>query len=381
MKRLKLQVWFLIGVVLLGLACAPHKTDSSTTAALQIGAQTATTSSLTPGAQSASKDVVQNASSQHFAVTVHYIDVGQADSILIKAGQASMLIDAGNNDDAAFITQYLKSQGVTSLDYVIGTHPHEDHYGALDNVIKEFQVKNIILPKVAADTKTYHDVEAAVQEKHLKPIAPVPGTHYKLGPADFEILAPTETNYEDLNDWSVVVKLVYQDTSFLFMGDAERYSEDKILAKGFDLSANVIKIGHHGSSSSTSPEFFNAVKPQYAIISVGKNNDYGLPSAQTMNFLKEEHIPVYRTDESGTIVATSDGKRIAFNTDQDSYNPGAVAIKSASSTNEAGKIVYITKSGTKYHADGCRFLSESKIPIKLSEAKAKGYKPCSVCKP
>lgn len=243
-------------------------------------------------------------------LTVHFIDVGQADSILINTGSAAMLIDAGNNADAGDVVNYIKEQGIKTLDYIIGTHPHEDHIGGMDVVVNSFDIGKVILPKVQSNTKTFEDLLNAISNKGLKITSPVPGTKYSLGEAEFIILAPNGSDYEDINNYSVVVKLQFGNTSFLLMGDAGVQSEGEMLSKGFDLKADLLKVGHHGSHYSTSIDFLKAVSPQFAVISVGKDNPYGHPAPETIKKISDAGIQLYRTDESGTIIATSDGNII-----------------------------------------------------------------------
>ncbi|KEI01762.1 ComEC/Rec2 family competence protein [Clostridium botulinum] len=252
---------------------------------------------------------------------VHFIDVGQADSILITEGSYSMLIDAGNNDDGDMVVSYLKKVGVKKLDYVIGTHPHEDHIGGLDNVINTFEINKIYMPKKVSTTKTYKDVIKAIKNKNMKITLPKPGESFKLGKATCSIVAPKQNqDYQSANNYSIVIKLTYGSKSFLFTGDAEGISESEILSGRYDIKADVLKVGHHGSRTSTTEAFLNKIAPEFAVISCGKANDYGHPHKATMDKLKAKHIQVYRTDESGTIIATSDGKNIGFNTKLGSYN-------------------------------------------------------------
>lgn len=345
---------------------------------------------------------------------VHFIDVGQADSILVQHGSQNMLIDAGNNADADTVVNYIKKQGVTKLDYFIMTHPHEDHIGGADAVIKGFNIGTVYMPKVTSTTQTFKDVVTAMSAKGLKATIPVPGNTFKLGDTLCTILAPNGSSYEDLNNYSVVVKLTYGQNNFIFQGDAEDISENEILSKGYDISADVIKIGHHGSNSSSTQAYIKKVNPKYAVISVGKGNDYGHPHQETMAILKSIGIPVYRTDEAGTIICTSDGKNISFNCSPGSYSAGSggggSGSSSGSASNESNKgsgspgtvvvpptsgsntgtsgtaenkevTVYVTNSGEKYHRDGCKYLGKSKIPISLNDAKNEGYSPCKVCNP
>jgi competence protein ComEC len=325
------------------------------------------------------------------SVKVHYIDVGQADSILVQSSTANMLIDAGNRDDDKAIIKYLKQQGVKKLDYLIGTHPHEDHIGGMASILKEFKVMNLIMPKVTTTTKTFEYLLKTIQSKGLKITTPVSGKTFHVGSAKFVILAPNSTKYEDLNNYSVVLKMTCGKTSFLFQGDAEKLSEQEILKKGYDIKADVIKLGHHGSNSSTSTEYLDKVKPQFAIISCGKDNDYGHPHKETLIKLIDRKIKYYRTDFGGTIVCTSDGNKIKFisgkvvNQNTGSPTERAVINNNASNTQSgvatAAVSVYVTKTGQKYHLESCSSLKSSKIKISLKDAKAKGYEPCSICNP
>lgn len=259
---------------------------------------------------------------------VHFIDVGQADAILIRQGASAMVIDAGNNADASLVVQYIKNQGVSRLDYVIGTHPHEDHIGGLDAVIREFQIDKVIMPKAAANTKTFEDVLEAIRDKGLKVTAPVPGTQYRLGSAGFTILAPNSASYEDTNNYSVVIRLTFGEKAFLMTGDAEAVSEGEMMDKGFKLQSDVLKAGHHGSTSSTTAAFLDAVDPQVAVISVGQDNSYGHPSPVILKRLQDRGIQIFRTDEDGTVIAVCDGTAIAFAFQKDSTEDTAAKTPS-----------------------------------------------------
>jgi competence protein ComEC len=321
-------------------------------------------------------------------LTVSFIDVGQADCILVKAPGGYMLIDAGNNSDSNLVIDYIKKQGIEKLDVVVGTHPHEDHIGGLDAVINTFDIGKVYMPKVAHTTQTYEDVLIAIQNKGLKITTPTPGTTFNLGEASCTILAPNSSNYEDLNNYSIVIRMEYGNTSFLFSGDAEDISEREMLNKGFDLSADLLKVGHHGSDSSTTQAFLDIVNPTYAVVMVGKDNSYGHPSIVVMERLKAKGITVFRTDENGTIIAISDGNNINFNTKPGSYsgsNGGGstgsiVPAAPAPVAPENSRIVYWTPNGKSYHyTDKCSTLSRSKTILSGPLSQCPKSDPCDRC--
>ena len=246
---------------------------------------------------------------------IHYLDVGQADSILIQAGEMNMLIDAGTNDMGKTVVKDLQNYGVERIDYLVGTHPHEDHIGGLDDVINNFDIGTIYMPKVQSNTKTFEDVLDAVSNKNLKITSPEVGYKFMLGNATCEIMSCGSGSSEEINNLnlsSIVIRMTYGEQSFLFMGDAEEENE-----KARDWpQTNVIKVGHHGSNTSTSQEFLNQVKPQIAIISVGKENKYGLPKQTTLDKLNNMQVEIYRTDEKGTITIVCDGKNNTIQTEK-----------------------------------------------------------------
>lgn len=242
---------------------------------------------------------------------VHYIDVGQGDCTLLVCGEQTMLIDAGNNNKGTTVQLYLQKQGITSLDYVVGTHPDADHIGGLDVIITKFDCGTIFMPDVSNDTNTYRDVLDAMKYKEYSVTIPEVGDTYPLGDATFTIIAPNR-NYTEVNNDSIGIRVEHGDNTFLFVGDAESESETDMMQNGLPLQAKVLKVGHHGSSSSTSRAFLDVVKPDYAVISCGKDNSYGHPSEETLKNLRDAGVVIYRTDEQGSIVITCDGHKLTF---------------------------------------------------------------------
>ena len=311
---------------------------------------------------------------------VQYLDVGQGDATLISCDGHFMLIDAGNNNQGTQVSDYLKQQKISSLDYVIGTHPDADHIGGLDVVIHNYDCVNLFLPTEQKDTVTYRDVLHAIDDKGYQSVTPSVGSTYSLGSAEFTIVGPSG-KAADSNDNSIALILHYGNNSFYFEGDAQEEEESSIMTTGIPIAANVYKIGHHGSDTSTSDRMLEAVQPVYAVISVG-DNDYGHPNAEVLNKLRKKGIQLFRTDEQGTIVATSDGEHITWNcSPTESWKAGEAAGGSTVNTQASDVTVHITKTGTKYHLAGCEYLKDSDTEISLSEAKAGGYEPCGVCHP
>ena len=250
---------------------------------------------------------------------VHFIDVGQADCALLASGGHFMLIDGGNNDDAEHIVTYLQNAGVKKLDLVVGTHPHEDHIGSLDAAIEAFDIGAVYMPDVSADTETYRDVLDAVKGKGLQVQHPVPGDVLDFNGLPVEIFGPVK-EYSNLNNHSIVLRVSVGETAFLFTGDVEIEGEYDILEQGFDISADVLKVSHHGSSGSSVEEFLAYIDADYAVISVGEGNIYDHPEAVTLKRLQNYGMEIYRTDEQGTIVCDTDGKNISFRQERES-NP------------------------------------------------------------
>ena len=308
---------------------------------------------------------------------VHFIDVGQGDCTLIQlADGTNILIDGGNRADAAVINKYLQDQKVNVIDYLIATHPHEDHIGSLPAIIKSFEIGNIYMPKVTANTKIFEDLLLAIKAKGYKINTAKAGVKIiDTKEAKMTLIAPNASEYDELNNYSAVVKLTYLNTSFLFTGDVEDISEKEILNKNFDIKADVIKIGHHGGRTSSTKDFLEKVAPKYAVISVGKDNDYGHPHKETMERLSSLKLKIFRTDEQGTIVISSDGTTL-------SIDKAPIALET--NIPRASNIYIGNKNSKVYHLSTCSGLPKLENQIKLSsksEAENAGYEPCQICKP
>ena len=246
---------------------------------------------------------------------ISYMDVGQGDAAYTKVNGNDILIDAGPRSNSKELLEQLKAKNIDDFELVIATHPHEDHIGGMVDVFKEYEVKAFYSPKITHTTKTYENLVKAVKDEGLKTKELKGGMVIDLGEgAKFEVFTPQKSEYEELNDYSPIMKLSFGDTSYLFTGDAEKLAEEEALAKyKTSLDSDVIKFGHHGSSSSSSNAFIEAVSPKYGIISCAKDNKYGHPHRETLDIIKKYNIKTFRTDTDGEIILTSDGKSINFN--------------------------------------------------------------------
>lgn len=337
---------------------------------------------------------------------VNFIDVGQADACLLESDGHFMMIDAGNNDDSDLILNYLNSKNVKTIDYMIGTHPHEDHIGSMDTVINNFDVDNVYLPKILHTTKTFEDVLTAIENKNLKISEPAAGSEFYFNGMTVEILAPIR-EYSDLNDNSIVLKITDGDVDFLFTGDIETEAEYDIIQSAENLSADVLKVAHHGSDSSSSEEFIKKVSPEYAVISVGKGNSYGHPKESTLDLFKRLNIKTYRTDQSGTITFKTDGEKIDITNENNNSGTNIVQNKeeqvndkkdiksylSSQDKNTASpepiqtnteKYYIGNKNTKKFHLPSCKTLPKPKNQVRLNsweQAVNGGYLPCKNCNP
>ena len=244
-------------------------------------------------------------------VSVHFIDAGQADATLILGENFSMLIDSGDYESNAVI-EYLRGNGIKALDYVVATHPHSDHIGGMADVISEFEITNFIMPDAVHTSPSFEYMIKALDKSDANVIQAKAGLEIEAGELKFELLGPISEFYENLNNYSVVIKLSAGNTSFLFAGDAEKAVEWELLNAGANLSADIYKASHHGSSTSSIPEFVEAINPRLAIISCGKDNSYGHPHRETLETFENFGIKVLRTDKNGTIIVYSDGEEISY---------------------------------------------------------------------
>lgn len=251
---------------------------------------------------------------------IHYLDVGQGDSTFIELPNSQiMLIDAGESKESSKITKYIQELGYQKIDYLIGTHPHTDHIGGLEHIIKEFEIGSIYMPKVITTTKTYEDLLTTISEKKLKVKSAKAGMEIiNTDDLKIEILSPMEKEYKNINNYSIVLKITFHEQTFLFMGDAEKEIEEDLT---IDEKITVLKVGHHGSDTSSDKNFIEKISPKYAIISVGENNKYNHPSKEVVNNLKKVNTQTYQTNQDGTIKITATGKELTIETKHNEVKP------------------------------------------------------------
>ncbi len=310
-------------------------------------------------------------------LTVHFIDVGQADCALLECDGNYILIDGGNVDDSSLVVSYLQKQGVTRLEAVIASHAHEDHVGGLPGVLAVFETKAVYAPTRTYSSKCFDDFVYYTDQQGLTITIPAPGDSFTFGGATVTVLGPVKS-YAETNDTSIVLMVQYGSTKFLFTGDMETAAENDMLdywGESFDWHADVLKVGHHGSDTSTGYRFLRAVMPTYGIISVGKGNSYGHPNDGPLSKLRDAGVSVFRTDKLGTILATSDGKEV-----QVGCPSGGTPDVPGSSTPQ---LTFIGNKNSKVlHLPGCASLpkEENRVYFDSYEAAiAAGYTPCGKC--
>lgn len=338
------------------------------------------------------------------SITVHFIDTGNSDSILISDNGKYMIIDGADNNDEEMLVDYINDLNIEKIDYVVLTHPDADHSGGLDAVIRNFEIGQVFVGNGDADTKTYKDFINEAIRKNLQPSVPLSGKTFKLGEGTFTFYNQ-ESHFEDVNDNSLITLFTFGDSKFLFTGDAGKEVERQLPLDEIG-KVDVLKVGHHGSKTSSSEEFIKAINPTYSIILSGRDNKYGHPHQVTLDTIEKYGSMIYRTDTHGTILVESNGKEIKVSSnkgtssnyvtkenkqiknskiidssvqDNASVSDGLSADKKEQKTEEHAETVFVTSTGKKYHKDGCTHLKKSKIAISIEEAKTQGYEPCSIC--
>ena len=321
---------------------------------------------------------------------LHFIDTGNSDAILIKNNNKFALIDGGDNDDEERVVSYLKDQGVKELEHIFATHPHADHIGGLDAVVNDIPVKNVYLSNGDSDSKTYSDFIYAMANKGLSPSVPLLNSEFKLGSGKFKVISAA--NEKDPNNNSLVLEYVNGNDKVLLMGDAEEKIERELDVSDVDL----LKVGHHGSRSSSSSSFIDKINPKYAVILVGANNKYGHPHKETMDTLASKNIEIHRSDECGHIVFKSSGNGLSVDCKVSTYTPSINTNTNSEDTNikpdknsttttvvedkTKEDIVYWTPNGKSYHSTkSCPTLSRSKTVNSGTQAESGKYDPCDRC--
>jgi competence protein ComEC len=323
---------------------------------------------------------------------VHYIDVGQGDSALIQIpGNINILIDGGTKNSSNKVVPYIKSLGIEKLNIVISTHPHADHIGGLISVINSFKVDNVIDAGINHTSATFKEYLKAVKAKNINYLTPSPGESFDLGTnVKLIVYGPYNRYKSDLNNSSVVVKIIYGSTSFLFTGDAESKEESQLISGGLDLSATVLKVGHHGSKTSSKLKFLKKVNPKISVISVGKDNSYGHPAKTTIDNLLSIGSSVYRTDTTGDIIIESDGSNVNVTRGSpyipDSSSTTTIGSEETTTTQASSGSFVGSKKSDVYHYPGCssakNIKPENLITFNsIEEAKNAGYRPCKKCNP
>lgn len=309
--------------------------------------------------------------------SILFLDVGQADAMLVSCGAAHMLVDGGNAADSNLVASVLDARGIEKLDYVVCTHAHEDHAGGLAGALHTVSVETVLSPVTEAENRPFQNFAAAAAAQNVEITVPEADDTFPLGDAQVEVLGPRE-DYDETNNTSLVLLVTYGETRFLLTGDMEAKAERDLLDAGCDLQADLLKVGHHGSSSSTSYRFLNEVMPQYAVISCGAGNDYGHPHDEVLSRLRDADVTLYRTDLQGDILARSDGETVTV-------TPAKNADVETNPTAQDAASYYIGNTRSqKFHRPDCASLPAPQNRIEFADraaAVAAGYAPCGQCRP
>lgn len=323
---------------------------------------------------------------------VHFIDVGQADSALVLCDGESMLIDGGNAADSNLIYTYLKRMELDHLNYIVCTHAHEDHVGGLSGALNYASVDTAFAPVTDYSSKAFQNFKTNLEKQGKEITIPSAGDEFSLGSADVTVLGPINES-DDPNNTSIVLRVVFGETSFLFTGDAEREEEQDILDSERTLKSTVLKVGHHGSDTSTSYPFLREIMPEYAVISVGTGNSYGHPTEAALSRLRDAGAKVYRTDLQGDIICISDGKNVTFETRKNGNadtlaSVGSNSLQKKEEENAAYEMEYVLNTNTKkFHLPSCpsaeKMSGDNRQDFTGSreDVIAEGYEPCGKCKP
>lgn len=320
-------------------------------------------------------------------LNVHFIDVGQADCILIQNQSENVLIDAGNRADFETIQSYLEQLNITAIQHFILTHPHEDHIGSAAQIAANFNIGKVYMTDTKADSNVYTSLMEQLKNKGITPIYPSVGDNFSIGETIFTFLGPAST-YKDVNSMSLIVRADFGTNSFLFTGDTTDEAEKDILNEGVNLEADVLKVAHHGSRDSSTYVFLKAVNPSYSVISVGADNDYGHPTEDALSRLNDVGSTLFRTDLSGTVIATSDGTNITWNTTGQESTREHISDGNGL-VEDADEVEYSTsyignKNSKVLHLPSCGALPKEENQVKFSskqEALDEGYHACQRCNP